>query len=87
MIREILPNKVLLERQGKRLQLCFVDNLPSTQTARPADKPLAKPAVAAECGSGVEGKDLKLLLEKAQKGDVGLGDLLPLLSSSLGKKE
>jgi hypothetical protein len=86
VVVDILPSKVLLECQGKRRQLRFVDNSPPTYAMSPPAKPIEKQSLPPEC-SPTEKQDINLLLEKALKGELGVSDLLPLLTSAAGKKE
>jgi|GEM_PF-4272724 len=87
VIAEILPHKVLLECQGKRLQLCYADRVAEAQGTSSPAKSFPTETLPPELSPGTEGEDLNRLLEKVQQGDVGLGDLLPLLSNLSSKKE
>ena len=87
VITEILPHEVRLECQGKRLQLRYADGVTAAQGTRPTAKRIQTETLPPELSPGAEGEALNRLLEKVQKGDVGLGDVLPILSGLSSKKE
>jgi hypothetical protein len=87
VITEILPHKVLLECQGKRLQLCYADGVTESQGMSPTARSIQTETLPPELTPGAEGEGLNLLLDKVQRGDVGLGDVLPILSTLSSKKK
>jgi hypothetical protein len=87
VITDILPNKVLLECQGKRFQLCYVDSLTSPPGASPPTRSSPTQSPPPDLPPGLEGDGLTVLLEKMQKGEAGLTDVLPILSTLSRKKE